>query len=123
MEWSGILQQKTVIDWTVISNAETARQFGDHLIEAPRAFEKNSTSISAGIDFAMIQFERAPYESRRRIIDVSGDGDNNSGRDVMAARDEAVAKGVTINGLVTQSQTQTASRSDHTDPPGGLANY
>jgi hypothetical protein len=40
IEWSGILQQKIVIDWTFISNDETARQFGDHILEAPRAFAR-----------------------------------------------------------------------------------
>jgi hypothetical protein len=127
VEWSGIVQQKIVIDWTMISDDETARRFGDSIIEAPRSFDKNSTSISAGIDFAMAQFDRAPYEARRRAIDVSGDGDNNTGRDVTVARDEAVNKGVTINGLVILSQTQTSSNSqhasEHTNPPGGLANY
>jgi hypothetical protein len=93
------LSQKIVIDWTVISNDKTAYQFGDRIVEAPRAFA-NSTSISAGIDFALMQLDRAPYEAHRRVIDVSGDGDNNSGRDVTAARDVAIAKGVTINGLV-----------------------
>jgi hypothetical protein len=123
MEWSGVLQQKTVIDWTVISNDETARQFGDHMLEAPRAFARNSTAIGAGIDFAVTQLDRAPYEARRRVIDVSGDGDNNSGRDVTAARDEAVAKGVTINGLVILTETTTPWNFHHTNPLGGLANY
>ena len=123
IEWSGILQQKIVIDWTVISNDEMARQLGDHILEAPRAFARNGTSISAGIDFAMTQFDHAPYEARRRVIDVSGDGDNNSGRDVTAARDEAIAKGVTINGLVILTETPTGWNSAHTNPPGGLANY
>jgi hypothetical protein len=117
------LQQKIVIDWTVISNDEMARQLGDHILEAPRAFARNGTSISAGIDFAMTQFDHAPYEARRRVIDVSGDGDNNSGRDVTAARDEAIAKGVTINGLVILAETPTGWNSAHTNPPGGLANY
>jgi hypothetical protein len=123
VEWSGILQQKIVIDWKVISNDETARQFGDRIMEAPRAFARNSTSISAGIDFAMTQLDRTPYEARRRVIDVSGDGDNNSGRDVTAARDQALAKGVTINGLVILTETPTPWNSNHTNPPGGLANY
>jgi hypothetical protein len=123
VEWSSILQQKIVIDWTVISNDETAHRFGDHILEAPRAFARNSTSISAGIDFAITQLGRAPYEARRRVIDVSGDGDNNSGRDVTAARDEAIAKGVTINGLVILIKMPTGWKSDHTNPPGGLANY
>jgi hypothetical protein len=127
VEWSGILQQRIVIDWTMIDNDETAHQFGDRIMEAPRSFEKNSTSISAGIDFAMAQLDRAPYEARRRAIDVSGDGDNNTGRDVTISRDEAVAKGITINGLVILSQTQMSSNSEHdnghTNPLGGLANY
>src|ERR1700726_4190553 len=123
IEWSGILQQKIVIDWTVISNDETAHQFGDHILEAPRAFARNGTSISAGIDFAMTQLDRAPYETRRRVIDVSGDGDNNSGRDVTAARDEAIAKDVTINGLVILTETPTPWNSNHTNPSGGLAHY
>jgi hypothetical protein len=122
VEWSGPLQQKIVIDWTVISDDETARLFGDRIVEAPRAFA-DSTSISAGIEFATPQFDRAPYEARRRVIDVSGDGDNNSGRSVTAARDEALAKGVTINGLVILTETPSLSYSTHTNPPGGLANY
>jgi Protein of unknown function (DUF1194) len=68
----------------------------------------------------MTQLDSAPYEGRRHVIDVSGDGDNNGGRDVAAARDEAIAKGVTINGLVILT---TGWNSDHTNPPGGLANY
>jgi Protein of unknown function (DUF1194) len=123
IEWSGILQQKIVIDWTVISNNETAHQFGDRIIEAPRAFARNSTSISAGIDFAMTQLDRAPYEARRRVIDISGDGDNNSGHDVAAVRDQAIAKGITINGLVILTEPPSTSYSSHTNPPGGLANY
>jgi hypothetical protein len=123
IEWSSVLQQKIVIDWTVISDDETARQFGDHIMEAPRAFARNSTSISAGIDFAMTQLDRTPYEADRRVIDISGDGDNNSGRDVTEARDETIAKGVTINGLAILTETTIRWNSDHTNPPGGLANY
>ena len=122
VEWSGSSSQRIVIDWMVISDDKTARLFGDHLVEAPRAFA-DSTSISAGIDFAMAQLDQAPYEARRRVIDVSGDGDNNSGRDVTAARGEAIAKGVTINGLVILTETPTRWNSTHTNPPGGLANY
>ena len=122
VEWSGPLSQKIVVDWMVVRDDKTARLFGDHIVEASRAFA-DSTSISAGIDFAMMQLDRAPYEARRRVIDVSGDGDNNGGRDVIMARDEAVAKGVTINGLVILTKTPTSWNPNHTNPPGGLANY
>jgi Protein of unknown function (DUF1194) len=122
VEWSGVLSQKIVIDWTVISNDATAREFGDRIMGAPRAFA-DSTSISAGIEFAITQLDRAPYEAHRRVIDVSGDGDNNSGRDVTAARDVAIAKGITINGLVILTAPPSLSYSNHTNPPGGLAHY
>jgi uncharacterized protein DUF1194 len=105
IEWAGHVAQKVVIDWTIISDEATAREFGDGLVEAPRSLA-GRTSISGGIDFAMRQFERAPYEGRR-TIDVSGDGINNAGRDVKLARDDAVAHGVTINGLVILGQTTT----------------
>src|SRR6202043_650022 len=105
-----------------IGSADTARQFGDRILEAPRSFT-DRTSISAAIDFAMAQLERAPFEAARRTIDVSGDGTNNSGRDVTAARDEALAKGVTINGLVILSDAPLAWNPEHTNPPGGLAEY
>lgn len=122
VEWSGVGAQKVVIDWMMIDGADSARKFADALAEAPRSFA-DRTSISGGIEFSMAQFERAPFESRRRTIDVSGDGTNNSGRDVIAARDEAVAKGITINGLVILSDRPLAWNPEHTNPAGGLPNY
>ena len=122
VEWSGPNAQKVVIDWTLIGNANAARRFGDQLVEAPRAFA-DRTSISAAIDFAAAHFDAAPYESPRRTIDVSGDGNNNSGRDVTAARDDALARGITINGLVILTENPQAWNSDHTNPPGGLEKY
>lgn len=122
VEWSGAGSQRIVIDWTAISDIETAKNFGDRLLEAPRSFA-DRTSISSAIEFAMAQLAHAPYESARRTIDVSGDGTNNSGGEVTAARDAAVAQGVTINGLVILSETPLAWNPDHTNPPGGLENY
>jgi hypothetical protein len=122
LEWSGVGAQKVVIDWTIIDGPESARKFGDQLVEAPRSFA-DRTSISGGIEFSMVQLKRAPFQSTRRTIDVSGDGTNNAGRDVRIARDEAVAEGVTINGLVILSQTQVPWNPEHTNPPGGLEKY
>jgi hypothetical protein len=122
LEWSGVGAQRVVIDWTKIGDAGSAKDFGDRLLEAPRSFA-DRTSISGAIEFAMGLFDRAPYAAGRRTIDVSGDGTNNAGRDVAALRDEAVAKGITINGLVILSDNPMSWNPDHTNPPGGLANY
>jgi hypothetical protein len=122
VEWSGVGAQRVVIDWTAIGDADSAKGFGDRLLEAPRSFADRS-SISGAIEFAMAQLDGAPYESQRRTIDISGDGTNNAGRDVTELRDEAVAKGITINGLPILSENPMSWNPDHTNPPGGLANY
>ena len=121
-EWSGYGAQKLVIDWTVIDGLEAGRRFGDQIVEAPRSFA-DRTSISGGIDFAAAQLARAPFKAPRRVIDVSGDGTNNAGREVTAARDEAVAKGILINGLVILTNNQLLFNAEHTNPPGGLEKY
>ena len=73
VEWSGIGAQKVVIDWTLIGDAGAASRFSDQLLEAPRSFP-DRTSISGAIDFAASLFDRAPYNSTRRTIDISGTG-------------------------------------------------
>jgi hypothetical protein len=57
------------------------------------------TSISGAINFAMPLFEENPHRGLRRVIDISGDGPNNNGLPVTGARDAAIEKGITINGL------------------------
>ena len=122
LEWSGLGNQKVVIDWTPVDGPKAAQEFGDRLLESPRSFA-DRTSISGGIEFAMAQFARSPFSSGRQTIDVSGDGTNNAGRDVTQVRDEALALGITINGLVILSERPLPWNPEHTNPPGGLANY
>ncbi len=122
VEWSGFGAQKLLIDWSLIDGPGAARKFGDQLLELPRSFA-DRTSISGGIEFAAAQMEHAPYEATRRTIDVSGDGTNNAGRDVKLARDEALAKGIVINGLVILSDRPVPWNAEHTNPPGGLEKY
>jgi hypothetical protein len=122
VEWSGIGAQRVVIDWMTVGDAASAKDFGDRLLESPRSFA-DRTSISGAIEFAMAQLTRAPFAARRHTIDISGDGTNNSGRDVTELRDQAVAKGITINGLAILSETPLPWNPEHTNPPGGLDHY
>jgi len=122
VEWATAGQQSVVVDWTAIGSAGAARSFGDRLIEAPRSFA-GSTSISGAIEFSIVQLERAPFSSERQVIDISGDGNNNSGRSVLDARDAALEKGITINALVILTPVSESFRPEHTNPPGGLEKY
>jgi Protein of unknown function (DUF1194) len=98
LEWSGESDQKVIVPWTVIEGPESAIGFAERLAQAPtgRIFQ---TSISGAIDFSARLLDDSGVEAMRRVIDVSGDGPNSSGRTVSLARDAAVAKGITINGL------------------------
>ena len=57
------------------------------------------TSIASALQFAKPLFDASGYNGIRRVIDVSGDGTNNSGPLVVPTRDDVLAAGITINGL------------------------
>src|SRR5271169_6610001 len=122
VEWSGAGEQMVVVDWTVIRDDEDAGGLSTTILTAPRSF-MGRTSISGAIDFAMERFAAAKPHSNRRIIDVSGDGTNNSGRLVTEARDQALAEGVTINGLAIVNDKPNPGYAFHTQPPGGLPEW
>src|SRR5207248_5647048 len=122
IEWSGAGDQNVVVDWTVIRDEEGAGGMAATIQSAPRSF-LGRTSISAAIDFAIERLAAAPAEAEKRIIDISGDGTSNSGRGVTEARDDALAKGVTINGLAIINTNANPGYAFHTNPPGGLPKY
>lgn len=118
VEWAGVEYQRLVLPWTRIAGAADAADWARRLEEAPRA-SLSWTSISGGIDFSRSVLAGAPFEASRRVIDVSGDGVNNSGRPAEAARDQAVAEGIVINGLPIVNDRPTFGR----PPPLPLDEY
>lgn len=98
LEWAGEREQQAVIGWRIIDGPASARAFAEELRDKPyrRAFR---TSISGALDAGAALLEGSGLRSQRRVIDVSGDGANNSGQAVEAARDAVLAKGIVINGL------------------------
>jgi hypothetical protein len=99
VEWSGQHRHRQSIGWTLIDDAASARGFA-RAMTAPRPRDMPGwTSISGAIDFAARLLRESGNRASRWVIDISGDGSNNDGRPVTAARDEAAASGITINGL------------------------
>src|SRR6188508_75197 len=97
-EWAASTDQKIIIPWRLIDGPETADAVANEIMKTPIR-RASRTSISGAINFAMPLFEENPYRGIRRVIDISGDGPNNNGMPVTAARDAALEKGVIINGL------------------------
>jgi len=97
-EWAASSDQKIIIPWRLIDGPESADAVANEIMKTP-VRRASRTSISGAIYFAMPLFEQNPYHGLRRVIDISGDGPNNNGSPVLGARDEALSKGIVINGL------------------------
>jgi hypothetical protein len=97
-EWAANWEQKVIVPWTVIEDPESAMAFAGRLAAQPTR-RGPRTSVSGAIDFGVRLLGESGTSATRRVIDISGDGANNQGRPITAARDEAVAQGITINGL------------------------
>jgi len=110
-EWAASTDQKVVMPWRVIDGPESAGAVAEDIRKAPLR-RASRTSISGAINFAMPLFDANAYRGIRRVIDISGDGPNNNGEPVTIARDAALAKGVTINGLPIMSKATNYATMD-----------
>jgi hypothetical protein len=97
-EWAGPFDQKILVPWRLIDGPEAADAVADEIARAPYR-RASRTSIAGALAFAKPLFEASGYRGLRRVIDVSGDGPNNSGPLVQLVRDDVLAAGITINGL------------------------
>jgi hypothetical protein len=110
-EWAASSDQKIIIPWRVIDGPETADAVANEIMKTPIR-RASRTSISGAINFAMPLFDENPHRGLRRVNDISGDGPNNNGSPVTIARDAALEKGITINGLPIMVKEPTYSTMD-----------
>jgi hypothetical protein len=114
MEWAGPSSQSVVIPWTVIDSPAAARAFADRLAVQPIS-RLRLTSIGAALQFARALLAESGLAGMRRVVDISGDGPNNSGPPAPMARDQLVADGVVVNGLPIMLKTSSPTFFDLTD--------
>jgi hypothetical protein len=113
--WSDWDVQNLLVPWTRIDGHATAARFADALDAAPRQTYLY-TSISGAIDYASRLFGQG-YEGTRQVVDISGDGINNSGRPLQLARNEALQKGVVLNGLAVMDRLPLPQQFTPMQPP------
>lgn len=111
VEWAGAVDQRVVVPWRLIDGRASAEAVAADIARAPlrRSYR---TSISGALTFSAGLFEGSGYRGLRRVIDVSGDGTNNQGQIVTHARDDVLAKGITINGLPIMLKRPNAATMD-----------
>ncbi len=99
MQWANPDQREVVVNWTRIHDDASAEDFARAVDNTPRSFDMGQTAMGHALEFCLGLFKSGGFEGRRRVIDVSGDGYSNRGTLPNAYRDEAVKRGITINGL------------------------
>jgi len=102
VQWSGRGQQRVSVGWTLVRGAEEALSLALKIAQSPRLMS-GFTDIAGAVGFSQRRFQDNGFEGRRRVIDVSGDGTSN-GPSAAAARDAAIARGITVNGLVIHNE-------------------
>jgi len=98
VEWAGTHYQQAVIDWSLIDSVQAVRRFTEKLAEAPRV-SQSWTAVGQALAYSGQRFEYSGFASKRRVIDISGDGRTNDGPPAELVRDRLVAQGIVINGL------------------------
>lgn len=99
IQWSGVGAQAMLVDWTFVEDAASAAAFADRIDAAPRGVRAGGTALGDAVLFGLAALAANDFQGRRQVIDVSGDGRANAGTAPALARGQAVAAGVTVNGL------------------------
>lgn len=103
-QWSGYGIQNLGVPWAVLRNKDDIASFATALQQAERRLYSGGTAPGGAIVFGRQLLESVPVTAMRHVIDISGDGRTNTGPSPEADRAEALARGITINGLPIEHQ-------------------
>ncbi|MFD1510690.1 DUF1194 domain-containing protein [Lacimonas salitolerans] len=118
-EWSGQVQQDSVMDWVILDSPQAIDRASAHIANSTRSYADFATAIGRALDFAEARFTRAP-PCDRQILDLSGDGIHNDGPGPGNAYARGTLADVTVNGLAIVVDDPAL---DHADPGDLVAHY
>jgi hypothetical protein len=123
MLWSDRRTQHIVLPWTLLAGRASLETAAQRIAVMERRSQPGGTGLAAGIEYAALMLETMPFTADRRSIDVSGDGQDNEGGSAAASRDQAVLRGITINGLPILSGSPSLESYYRTEVIGGLGAF
>jgi hypothetical protein len=97
VEFSDATNVRVVRGWELLTDADSARAFGDAVAAAPRSSTGN-TALAASLKQAALLLQNGNFGDARKVIDVASDHPRDGGRSG-PVRDRAVEAGITINAL------------------------
>ncbi|HJT14092.1 MAG TPA: DUF1194 domain-containing protein [Dongiaceae bacterium] len=115
VEFSGRDEFTVVKGWDVLTDAASARSFGEAVAIAPRTSSGN-TALAVSLKKAADMLTVDAAGAARRVIDVASDHPNDDGRSG-PVRDLAVAAGITINALPIIEANRMAAYDGHLTYP------
>jgi Protein of unknown function (DUF1194) len=96
-----------LVSWRVIGSPQDAAAASNEISSRVRSILDGRaqsvggmTDLSSALEHAAEMLQRSPYASKRAIVNIVGDGEDNVGEDSSRIRDALVARGVVINGVV-----------------------
>ena len=104
-QWSGARDQSVTLPWTRVATPADVAQLAAQLERMPRAFSGSQTGVGAALRHAANLFTQVP-DCRQRIIDISGDGDENDGFTLSFDRRFVIDQDITINALAIEDMGQ-----------------
>jgi hypothetical protein len=99
LQWSNRNGRAISLPWTLASSRHDLETIASQVETTERRWRPGGTGLAAAIDFSVALLEALPMTASRRVVDVSGDGDDNEGGNPPRARDAALSRGIVINGL------------------------
>jgi hypothetical protein len=123
VQWSDNRKQTVAINWQMVDDQASAEAFAREIDNTPRFLIGGGTAIGGAVNFAAHQLRINAFDGRRKVIDVSGDGRTNQGSNPARARDDAVAQGITINGLAILNEDALVDRHYLANVIGGTGSF
>ena len=106
LQWGAPGETRIVLPFTHLESARDSKAYGFRIGLIRRWLRASATSIATALDDSAALIETNAFDSVRRVIDVSGDGPDNSGANLEAARQRAHAAGIVVNGLPIMADQQ-----------------
>ena len=123
IQWANHANQRTSVDWTLLRGDADTQGLAARIETMPRLHNRGHTAIGSAVDFALAELEANRFAGLRRVIDVSGDGRANDGAPLHAARDRALERGVTVNGLAILNELPHLDRYFRSYLIGGAGSF
>jgi hypothetical protein len=110
VQWGGASDTQVVVPFTHVASARDVRAFGHVAGLMQRWYRATSTSIATAMRDGRLLIESNGFEGARKVIDISGDGPDNTGANLARLRRQMRRAGITVNGLAIEQENRALTK-------------